>query len=93
MLNSGGKAPASIAQGAVIDGKGTLIKVYWYNPSSPGDTFTLVNVKTGAALLTGRCETANQSQLFDQTNGLAAEPFDGLGCSQLSSGTLYVTID
>jgi hypothetical protein len=93
MLNSAGKTPFAMTQGLVISGVGVLIKVYWFNPGSPGDTFVLTNAATGAILLQGRCEVAGQSQLFDQTNGLAAEQFNGLGCSQLSSGTLLVTID
>lgn len=92
MLNAKGNDPASIAQGNVISGIGTLIKVYWFNPAAVGDTFTLVDATKGVLILTGRCEAANQSQLFDQSNGLSATTFNGLGCSQLSSGTLYVTI-
>jgi hypothetical protein len=93
MQNSGGKSPASIALGAQINGQGTLIKVYWENPQNVGDTFVLVDSVTGALLLPGRCEVANQSQIFDESTGLSPIPFKGIGCSALSSGTLYVTID
>jgi hypothetical protein len=41
-----------------------LDEIYWFNPTASGDTFT-VTLGDGAQILrTGRCESANQSQVF-----------------------------
>jgi len=93
MFNAAGKNPVSwTTNGQTIYGTGTLIKVYWFNPANSGDTFTITDL-AGNVKLTGRCENSNQSQIFDESNGLAAQQFlNGLVCYQISSGTLEVTI-
>lgn len=41
-----------------------LLEVYWLNPGTIGDTFNMTTVDGNTVLCTGRCEVANQSQLF-----------------------------
>lgn len=82
-----GKLPFSLAAGGQKVGRTSIIIVYWFNPSSVGDTFTLTN-NEGNVILQGRCEVANQSQWFDFS--LMPISVDGVGCAQLSSGTLWV---
>lgn len=72
---------------------GTILvyKVYWYNPTAAADTFTITDASTGATLLTGYAQTANQSQMFEFGMVRLAIPLGGSGWSvTISSGTLYL---
>jgi hypothetical protein len=63
-----------------------LLEVYWLNPATIGDTFSMTTVDGNMILATGRCEVANQSQLF-QMYGKRISDF---AVPTLSSGTLYI---
>ena len=82
-----GALPFIMTNGQTVVGEMAIARVYWLNPVTIGDTFTLTNL-TGNVILVGRAEVANQSQFFD----FSALPItvDGVGVLQLSSGTLYV---
>jgi len=68
-----------------------IIKVYWENPTNIGDTFVIQDPASGHTWLTGRCEVANQSQIFDFTaKPLLWKDFEVL---TLASGTLYIYLD
>lgn len=78
-LNTTGHAPAT--------GPIKLIEVYWLNPAASGDTFVIED-GDGNVIRTGRCESANQSQLFDENNLEVAD----FQVTTLGSGTLYIKI-
>jgi len=63
-----------------------LLEIYWVNPGTIGDTFSLTTVDGNITLATGRCEVANQSQLF-QMYGKRISDFT---VPTLSSGTLWI---
>jgi hypothetical protein len=66
-----------------------FLKVYWENPVTSGDTLVL-NDGSGNEIVTLRCETANQSQVFDfPGSGYVAV---GFKLATLASGTakLYI---
>jgi len=77
-------------KGAVSSSQGTLFtlrikSVYWRNPITIGDVFLLIDPASGREILRGRCETANQSQLFP-LNMLVSD----FACDQLDSGSLEI---
>lgn len=82
-----GELPFALASGKTVVGQMAVARVYWLNPGTIGDTFTLTDA-TGSVILVGRAEVANQSQFFD----FSALPIsvNGVGVLQLSSGTLYI---
>lgn len=58
--------------------------IYWLNPATIGDTFVI----TGNGLtFAGRCEVANQSQVFNLIPAVLTGDFT---VSTLASGTLYI---
>lgn len=62
-----------------------VTQVYWLNPAAVGDTFTIID-EAGNTVSTGRCESANQSQIFvplKRTN-------QDVTVTQISSGSLYI---
>lgn len=62
-------------------------EIYWYNPTASGDTFT-VKLGDGATVIRqGRCEAANQSQLF-KMYGIRLTDFTVPTLT--SGGTLYI---
>jgi hypothetical protein len=63
-----------------------LLEVYWLNPTNIGDTFSMTTVDGQAIIANGRCEVANQSQLF-QMYGKRISDF---AVPTLASGTLYI---
>ena len=65
-----------------------IVKVYWLNPTTLGHTFQITD--TGASptdILSGRCEVANQSQVFDFNHPLFVKD---IIVPTLQSGTLYI---
>jgi len=67
-----------------------IAKIYWENPGTIGDTFVIEDPISSLILWTGRCEVANQSQLFDWT----ARPliWQDFCVPTLASGTLYISV-
>jgi hypothetical protein len=63
-----------------------LLEVYWFNPATIGDTFSMTTVDGNTILAIGRCEVANQSQIF-QMYGKRISDF---AVPTLASGTLYI---
>ena len=63
-----------------------LLEVYWLNPTNIGDTFSMTTVDGNTTLVTGRCETANQSQLFL----MYGRRISDFAVPTLASGTLYI---
>lgn len=63
-----------------------LLEVYWLNPANIGDTFVMTTVDGNTTLATGRCEVANQSQLFQ----LYGKRITDFAVPTLASGTLYI---
>jgi hypothetical protein len=61
-------------------------EVYWFNPVTPGDTFVMTDT-SGAVIRTGRCEVANQSQVFQFVPPRLLADFT---VATLASGTLYI---
>ena len=62
-------------------------EIYWFNPTSSGDTFN-VDLGDGTQVLrTGRCESANQSQVFQ----MYCRRVTALQVPTLGSGTLYIS--
>lgn len=59
--------------------------VYWLNPGTIGDVFVI----SGGLNLTGRCEVANQSQVFNFVPAIMTGDFT---VSTLASGTLYIYV-
>lgn len=82
-----GQLPFTITGGGEKAGQMAVARVYWFNPTTIGDTFTLQDA-SGNVILTARCETANQSQFFDFS--FLPISVNGVGCAQLSSGVLYI---
>lgn len=82
-----GQLPFALTQGGEKVGEMCIVRVYWYNPITPGDTFVLTDI-AGDIIVQGRCEVANQSQWFD----FSAMPVEvtGVAMGALSSGTLFV---
>lgn len=65
-------------------------KIYWLNPLNSGDTVFMVDA-AGVNIWSARCESANQSQLFDWTaSPLRVSDFQ---ISSISSGTLEIYIE
>lgn len=79
--------PAFVAAGGLPTNSELMLKeVYWYNPSNIGDTFSLTQADGQTVIRNGRCEVANQSQVFRQWD-LRIKNFT---CPTLASGTLFL---
>jgi hypothetical protein len=63
-----------------------ITEIYWENPVTIGDTFVLTD-NTGTVIRIGRCEVANQSQVFSLAPMRVVSDFT---VSTLASGTLYI---
>lgn len=64
-----------------------ITKVYWENPAASGDQCLIIG-SNGLQILSMRCESNNQSQVFDWTAfPLLIQDFS---VPQIDSGTLYV---
>ncbi len=63
-----------------------VVKVYWFNPTAIGNAFTITD-GTGKVLIEGRCEVANQSQVFDFPKPIRWKNFQ---VTVLGSGTLLI---
>lgn len=62
--------------------------VYWFNPATLADAFTIHDSSAGAnVLLEGRAETANQSQAFYFD---PPQLWGNFQVSVIDSGTLYI---
>lgn len=61
-------------------------EVYWYNPSNIGDLFSFTMSDGQTVLRQGRCEVANQSQVFLMYD-IRIRDFT---VPTLGSGTLYI---
>lgn len=61
--------------------------VYWFNPLNVGDVFTITDAGAVNVLLQGRCEVANQSQVFAIPNGTKWFDFK---LTALSTGVIYI---
>lgn len=68
----------------------TLIveKLYWENPATIGDSFTIGDPISGLVLAAFRCEVANQSQLLDWTSN--PKMWQDFAIDAFPSGTLYI---
>lgn len=64
----------------------TLHEIYWYNPTNIGDTFSITLADGQTVLRNGRCEVANQSQVFRMW-GIRIRNFT---VPTLTSGTLFI---
>jgi len=82
-----GELPFTLSAGQQKVGGMAIGRVYWLNPGTIGDTFTLADA-SGNVILTGRAEVANQSQFFDFTGSPIS--VNGVGVNQMTSGTLYI---
>ena len=61
-------------------------EIYWFNPTNIGDTFS-VDLGDGTQVIrTGRCEVANQSQLFAGYGRRVT----ALQVPTLTTGTIYI---
>ena len=63
-----------------------LDEIYWYNPGTIGDTFNVTLGDGTQTIRFGRCEVANQSQLFQ----MYGRRVNQIQVPTLASGTLYV---
>jgi len=63
-----------------------LDEIYWYNPANIGDTFVVTLGDGTQVIRTGRCEVANQSQLFS----MYGRRVQAIQVPTLGSGTLYI---
>lgn len=63
-----------------------LMEVYWYNPTNIGDTFVITLADGNTVVRRGRCEVANQSQVFRMW-GIRIRDFI---VPTLSSGSLFI---
>lgn len=59
--------------------------IYWFNPINIGDTFVITDIN-GNVHLQGRCEVANQSQIFNVDNWYQ----NGMVVPTLASGKLHI---
>ena len=64
----------------------SLDEIYWFNPVTPADTFNITLGDGTQVLRTGRCEVANQSQLFS----MYARRVTQIQAPTLASGTIYI---
>lgn len=64
----------------------SLIEVYWLNPTNIADTFVMTTVDGNTTLATGRCEVANQSQIFPMYGRRVTD----FAVPTLATGTLYI---
>lgn len=67
-----------------------VIKVYWFNPTTLADTFSIVDPVSSKVLLQGRAEVANQSQVFDFPEGTTWKDFKVIFAGGATPGTLYI---
>lgn len=72
-------AATSIASGKIL-----VKRVYWYNPATAGMLLVLQD-GNGNDLLPARCEVDGISQFFDFDIY-----FDGIQCTDMDGGTLYI---
>lgn len=79
------RLPISASSPAAYTGQFSISTIYWYNPITIGDTVSVQDT-SGKLIWQGRCEAANQSQVFNFI------PFstDGININQISSGTLFI---
>lgn len=63
-----------------------LFEVYWYNPVNIGDTFSITLADGQTVIRQGRCEVANQSQVFRMW-GIRIKDFT---VPTLGSGTIFI---
>lgn len=61
-------------------------EIYWYNPINIGDTFSITLADGTTVIRQGRCEVANQSQVFRMWD-IRLRNFQ---VPVLSSGTLFI---
>jgi hypothetical protein len=64
----------------------TLDEIYWFNPTNISDTFSVTLGDGTQVLRTGRCEVANQSQLYSGYGRRVT----AIQVPTLASGTLYI---
>jgi len=64
-----------------------VTSVYWFNPTSVGDTFTIIDPVSSKVLLQGRAEADAQSQIFDFA---APQDWRDFRVSALVSGILFI---
>lgn len=86
MLSNGLPAVVSSPFSSALPGPIRIGIIYWFNPANIGDTVLLQN-EAGATIWQGRCETANQSQIFQPR---ALVQVGGYAVPTLTSGTLYL---
>ena len=65
----------------------TLDEIYWFNPVNIGDTFNITLGDGTQTVRTGRCEVANQSQVFAEYG----KRVTAIQVPTLASGTLYIS--
>lgn len=75
-------ASTNVAGGAEV----AIDEVYWFNPSNIADAFSVTLGDGTQVLRTGRCEVANQSQLFSGYGRRVT----AIQVPTLGSGTLYI---
>jgi len=65
----------------------SIDEIYWFNPVNIGDTFNITLGDGTQTVRTGRCEVANQSQVFAEYG----KRVTAIQVPTLASGTLYIS--
>jgi len=60
--------------------------IVWHNPTTGGDSFTIVDPVTGNVLFQGVCSVAKQQQSFV----LSGKPWTNFKLTAISSGTVQI---
>ena len=60
--------------------------IVWHNPTTVGDTFTIIDPISSLVLFQGVCSVAKQAQTFV----LLGRPWSDWKLSQISSGTVQI---
>ena len=67
-----------------------VVKSFWYNPVNIGDTFVIEDPVSSLILWQGKCEVADQAQLFDWSP--RPRIFRDFIVPTLASGTLIIEL-
>jgi hypothetical protein len=81
------KVDTVMGAGAGLSRPLRVVKVYWENPTTAGNTFVIIDPTSSKVLLEGRAEANNQSQVFEFPVPITWRDFR---VSTLASGTLWI---
>jgi len=80
----------TFATGAQLGRVAKVRKVYWFQPATTSDTFSITEKVSGKTLLQGKAEAALQSQVFDFASKPLILPKSSDWNVSITSGTLFI---